>query len=397
MKMAKRLGRLGTENAFVVLAQVTRLKEEGKDIINFGVGEPDFDTPLNIKRAGISAIENNMTHYSSPAGLPDFKRTVADYISKTRNIEVGMDEVVITPGVKPMIFYSIHALVDEGDEVIYPNPGYPIYESVINFVGGKAVPVPILESKGFSFDIDYLEKAVTGKTKLIILNSPQNPTGGILSKSDLEKIADIANKKDLWVLSDEIYSRIIYGGKFNSIISIPGMKERTVLLDGFSKIYAMTGWRLGYGIMNKALAEQVTRLETNCDSCTATFTQLAGIEAYTGPQTETEKMVKEFKERRDIIVEGLNNIKGIKCLSPEGAFYVFPNVTEACKNLGLSGAKELQELLLHKGGVAVLPRTSFGNKNIGETEEYIRLSYATSKKNIMEGLKRIKNIIEKNS
>lgn len=397
MKMAKRLGRLGTENAFVVLAQVTRLKEEGKDIINFGVGEPDFDTPSNIKRAGISAIENNMTHYSSPAGLPDFKRTVADYISKTRNIEVGMDEVVITPGVKPMIFYSIHALVDEGDEVIYPNPGYPIYESVINFVGGKAVPIPILESKGFSFDIDYLEKAVTGKTKLIILNSPQNPTGGILSESDLEKIADIANKKDLWVLSDEIYSRVIYGRKFNSIISIPGMKERTVLLDGFSKIYAMTGWRLGYGIMNKALAEQVTRLETNCDSCTATFTQLAGIEAYAGPQIETEKMVKEFKERRDIIVEGLNNINGIKCLSPEGAFYVFPNVTEACKNLGLSGAKELQELLLYKGGVAVLPRTSFGNKNIGETEEYIRLSYATSKKNIMEGLKRIKNIIENNS
>ncbi len=395
MQFAKRMDRLGIENAFMVLAQVTNLKEEGKDIINFGVGEPDFDTPSNIKKAGIRAIEENKTHYGPPAGIPDFRREVAKYVSKTRGIDVCPDEVLITSGVKPMIFYAIHALVDEGDEVVYPNPGYPIYESIINFVGGKSVPLPLLEEKKFSFDINDLKKAVTAKTKMIVINSPANPTGGILSREDLEGIAEIAIKNNIWVLSDEIYGRIIYSGQFKSISSIPGMKERTIILDGFSKIYAMTGWRLGYGVMVKELAEQAIRLQTNVDTCSATFTQYAGIEAYRGPQDATYDMVREFKERRDLIVKGLNDIKGIRCLVPDGAFYVFPNVTEVCKNLKLQDSRELQQLIMHKADVAVLPRTSFGVKNVGEKEEYIRLSYATSKENIMEGLRRLKNLLEK--
>jgi aspartate aminotransferase len=395
MKLAKRMSRLGSENAFVVLAEVTKLKEQGKDIINFGVGEPDFDTPLNIKNAGIKAINENMTHYSPPAGVPDFRRSVAKYINRTRNIGVDMDNVIVGPGTKPIIFYAISALIESGDEVIYPNPGYPIYESLINYSGGKAVPLPLLEEKEFSFDINDLKKSITDKTRMIIINSPQNPTGGILGKEDLEAIATIAREKDLWIMSDEIYSRITYEGEFSSIISIEGMADRTILIDGFSKIYAMTGWRLGYGIMPKELITQMIALNTNIVTCTATFTQYAGIEGYEGPQDDTYEMVKEFKARRDMIVDGLNDIKGFKCLSPKGAFYVFPNVTQACRNLGLKDSKEIQQLILHFGNVAVLPRTSFGARNIDEKEEYIRLSYATSRENIAEGLKRIKKVIEK--
>jgi Aspartate/tyrosine/aromatic aminotransferase len=395
MRLAKRMSRLGNENAFVVLAEVTKLKEQGIDIINFGVGEPDFDTPLNIKNAGIKAINDNLTHYSPPAGVPDFRRSVARYISATRNIEIDMDNVIIGPSTKPIIFNAISALIESGDEVIYPNPGYPIYESLINYVGGKAVPLPLLEEKEFSFDINDLKKAITDKTRMIIINSPQNPTGGILKKDDLKAIAKIAIENDIWVMSDEIYSRIFYEGEFNSIISIEGMMDRTILVDGFSKVFAMTGWRLGYGIMPKELIISMIALNTNIITCTATFTQYAGIEGLEGPQDDTYRMVEEFRARRDIIVAGLNGIKGIKCLLPKGAFYVFPNVTQACRNLGLKDSKELQLLLLHEGNVAVLPRTSFGIKNEGETEEYIRLSYATSRENIAEGLKRIKKVIEK--
>lgn len=395
MRLAKRMSRLGNENAFVVLAEVTKLKEQGIDIVNFAVGEPDFDTPLNIKNAGIKAINDNLTHYSPPAGVPDFRRSVARYVSRTRNIDVDMDNVIIGPSTKPVIFYALSALIESGDEVIYPNPGYPIYESLINYVGGKAVPLPLLEQKEFSFDINDLKKAITDKTRMIIINSPQNPTGGILKKDDLEAIAKIAKDNDIWVMSDEIYSRIFYEGEFNSIISIEGMKDRTILVDGFSKVYAMTGWRLGYGVMPKELITYMIALNTNIITCTATFTQYAGIEGLEGPQDDTYRMVEEFKARRDIIVEGLNDIKGFRCLSPKGAFYVFPNVTQACRNLGLSDSKELQLLLLHEGNVAVLPRTSFGVKNTGEKEEYIRLSYATSRENIVEGLKRIKKVIEK--
>jgi aspartate aminotransferase len=395
MRLARRMSRLGNENAFVVLAEVTKLKEQGRDIVNFGVGEPDFDTPLNIKNAGIKAINDNMTHYSPPAGVPDFRRSVAKYISATRNIDIDIDNVIITPSTKPAIFNAISALIDSGDEVVYPNPGYPIYESLVNYVGGKSVPLPLIEEKEFSFDINDLKKAITDKTRMIIINSPQNPTGGILSKEDLNAIAKIAIENDIWVLSDEIYSRIVYDGEFNSIISIEGMKDRTILVDGFSKVYAMTGWRLGYGIMPKELIIQMIALNTNIITCTATFSQYAGIEGLEGPQDDTYRMVKEFKARRDLIVAGLNGIKGFKCLLPKGAFYVFPNVTQACRNLGLKDSQALQQLLLHDGNVAVLPRTSFGIRNADEKEEYIRLSYATSRENIEEGLARIKKVVEK--
>lgn len=395
MKFAERLSRLGTENAFEVLAEVNKLKAQGRDIISFAIGEPDFDTPENIKQAGIRAIEANETHYTPSAGILPLRETIAAYISRTRGIAVDPDEVVVTPGGKPIMYFIIHALVNPGDEVIYPNPGFPIYESLINFVGGKPVPAPLLEEKEFSFDTDHLRSLITPKTKLIILNSPQNPTGGMLTKADIEAIAEMAIEHDLWVLSDEIYGRMIYSGEFHSISSLPGMKERTIILDGFSKTYAMTGWRLGYGVMPKELAVWVARLITNSVSCTATFIQHAAIEALAGPQDAAEAMMREFKARRDLIVAGLNDIKGFSCKNPNGAFYTFPNVTEACRNLGFADSKQLQQYLLYEANVAVLPRTSFGMKNIGETEEYLRFSYATSQANIIEGLKRIKAAIEK--
>lgn len=394
MRLAERMGRLGTETAFEVLARVKKLEAEGREIVSFAIGEPDFDTPAHIKQAGIRAIENNETHYGPSAGLMPLREAVAEYIGKTRGLSVDPEEVVITPGAKPIIFFTIMALVDPGDEVLYPNPGFPIYESVINFAGGKAVPLPLLEEKDFSFDIDYLRSKVSDKTKLLIVNSPQNPTGGVLSKGDLEAIAELALKHDFMVLSDEIYSRIIFDGDFYSISQIPGMKERTIILDGFSKTYAMTGWRLGYGVMRKDLAEHIARLETNSESCTATFTQLAGVEALKGPQEPSEAMTAEFKKRRDIIVKGLNDIEGVSCRLPGGAFYVFPNVTKACRKLGLKDSNELADKLLYEGNVAVLGRTCFGRRNDEETEEYIRLSYATSTENILEGLARIKKVIE---
>jgi len=394
MKLAQRMEKLGTENAFVVLAEVNKLVKQGKDIMSFCIGEPDFDTPSNIKKAAIKAIEDGYTHYGPSAGIPELRKTVADYISKTRRIHTDPDEVVIAPGGKPIIYYAIHALIENGDEVIYPNPGYPIYESIINFVGATPIPAPLLEEKDFSFDMNHIKKLVNSRTKMIILNSPQNPTGGIISYKDLESIAEIAVKNDLWILSDEIYSRIIYDGEFRSIASIEGLKERTIIVDGFSKAYAMTGWRIGYGVMRKELAEKIAQLITNCESCTATFTQMAAKEAYLGSQKDTEKMVEEFKARRDLMVDGLNDIAGIKCFKPHGSFYVFPNVTKACKELGFSDSKEFQEYLLYDANIAVLPRTSFGIKNEGEDQEYIRLSYATSKENIINGLKRIKKAVE---
>lgn len=395
MEFAERLKKLGIENAFNVLGKVLKLREQGKDVISFCIGEPDFDTPENIKKAAIEALNNNMTHYGPSGGLPVFKRTIAQYISKTRKINVGEENVCISAGAKAIIYYTIHSLLNPGDEAIYPNPGYPTYESVINFVEGKAIPLPLLESKEFSFDVNTLMKLVTEKTKLIIINTPQNPTGGFLSKKDLQAIADIAIKNNIFVLSDEIYSRILYEGEFNSIVSIPGMLERTILVDGFSKTYAMTGWRLGFGVANKELIQELTNLENNCVACTTTFNQFVGIEALTGPQDSVIEMVKKYRERRDLIVDLLNSIRGISCLKPKGSFYVFPNVTQACRNLGLKDADELQDYLLNNYGVAVLARTSFGKKNKDEAEEYIRISYATSKDNIREGLKRIKQALEK--
>jgi aspartate/methionine/tyrosine aminotransferase len=397
MQIAQRTRRLGTETAFEVLAEVNKLKAEGQDIISFALGEPDFDTPQNIKDAVKKAIDDGYTHYSPSAGILPLRESIVRYISRTRGIEVKPEEVVVTPGAKPIVFDSILSCINEGDEVIYPNPGYPIYESVINFIGGKPVPLPLLEEKNFSFNPEDLQRRITPRTKMIILNSPQNPTGGILNQNDLEIIAEIAIEADLWVLSDEVYSKIVYEGEFGSIISIPGMKERTILVDGFSKTYAMTGWRLGFGIMKKELALHVARIETNVDSCTATFTQYAGIEALEGSQKESRAMIAEFQKRRNLIHQELNKIRGIKCLMPRGAFYIYPNVTEACQDLGFGDSKELQQYLLHQAKVAVLARSCFGKRNEGEKEEYIRLSYVTSRENIIEGVERIKKAIESKS
>jgi aspartate aminotransferase len=386
MKLADRMSRLGTETAFEVLARAKQLEAKGKEIVHLEIGEPDFDTPRNIRDAAIKALNEGWTHYNPSAGLPDFRETIAEYISKTRKIQVNRDQVVVTPGAKPIMFFSILALVNEGDEVIYPNPGFPIYESVIEFVGAKAVPIQLREENDFRLDTDELKKLVTNKTKLIVINSPQNPTGGILTQDDLKAIADIALSKDIMVLADEIYSRIIYEGEHHSISTFPGMQERTIILDGFSKTYAMTGWRLGYGVMREDLAVLIAKLQTNSNSCTASFTQRAGIEALTGPQNEVTRMDAEFKKRRDVIVEGLNAIPRISCRTPKGAFYVFPNV----KKIGWE-AKKLADYILNEGGVAALAGTSFGKFGEG----YIRLSYANSIENIKKGLTRIEKTLEK--
>lgn len=384
---AKRMETLGTETAFEVLAKAKALEKQGKDVVHLEIGEPDFDTPRNIKDAAIKALNSGFTHYTPSAGMPELRQAIAGYISKTRKLDVVPEEVVVTPGGKPIMFYSILALVNPGDEVMYPNPGFPIYESLINFVDAKPVPIPLKEENDFSLDPEYLKQKITKKTKMIIINSPENPTGGVLNRDDLKVIADcVADRKDVYVLADEIYSRIIYEGKHESITQFPGMKEKTILLDGFSKTYAMTGWRLGYGVMNKELALKCAQLMTNSNSCTSTFTQLAGVEALNGPQTEPERMVAEFKKRREVIVAGLNNIKGITCKKPRGAFYVFPNITGTgmdCRKLG--------DHLLYNAGVAVLPGTSFGKYGEG----YLRLSFANSIENIKKALDRIAKGLEK--
>ncbi len=386
MKISKLVQRAGTETAFETLAKAKALERQGRSIIHLEIGEPDFNTPENIKQAGIKAIQENYTHYSPSQGILELREAVAENISKTRNIDVSPDEVVITPGGKDIIFFTALSLLDDGDEAIYPNPSYPIYESAIKIAGATPVPLQLLEENDFAFDRKEFEKLVTEKTRLIIINSPGNPTGSILSQEDLEFIADIAKKNDIMVLSDEIYSQIIYGEKFRSIASIKGMKERTIILDGFSKTYAMTGWRLGYGVANKELIKAITKIITNSDSCVATFTQIAGIEALKGPQDEVEKMRKMYEERRNIVINGLNEIPGVSCKMPKGAFYAFANI----KSFGKT-SKELADYLLNNAGVATLPGTAFGKYGEG----YIRLSYATSKENIREGLNRIKEALSK--
>ena len=378
---------LGTETAFEVLAKAKALEKQGKDVVHLEIGEPDFDTPKNIKEAAIKALNAGYTHYGPSAGIPELRETIAQYISKTRGIKADPDEVVVTPGAKPIMFFSILALVNPGEEVLYPNPGFPIYESVVNFVGAKPVPIPLKEENDFRLDPEYVEEKITKKTKMIILNSPENPTGGVLTIDDLKAIADcISDRDDVFVLSDEIYSRIIYEGTHESIASLPGMKEKTILLDGFSKTYAMTGWRLGYGVMRKDLAQKVAQLQTNSNSCTCTFTQIAGIEALKGSQAEPERMDAEFKKRREVIVSGLNDIKGITCKKPRGAFYVFPNITGTGMN-----CRELGDYLLKEAGVAVLSGTSFGKYGEG----YLRLSFANSIGNIQKALDRISKAVEK--
>ena len=386
MKLATRMSRLGTESAFNVLAKAKALEAEGRDIIHLEIGQPDFKTPDHICEAAFKAMQEGYTGYGPAAGMLELRQIIADYISETRNIEVDPDEISVTPGAKPIIFFSILACVDEGDEAIYPDPGFPIYESVIDFVGAKPVPLPLLEEVDFRFRIEDLESIISDKTKFMIINSPQNPTGGVLARSDLEAIAELAIKHDVIVVSDEVYCKILYEGKHESIINIPGMKERTILIDGHSKTYAMTGWRLGYGVMPKPLAEAVNQLMINSNSCTCTFTQMAGIAALTGPQDSVTEMVAEFKRRRDTIVDGLNAIKGVSCKKPLGSFYVFPNVTKINMH-----CDDLSDYIMEEAGVAVLPGTAFGRYGDG----YLRLSYANSLENIKEALARIQKAIEK--
>jgi aspartate/methionine/tyrosine aminotransferase len=386
MQFAERMDRLGTESAFEVLARAKNLEAQGQSVIHLEIGQPDFKTPDHICEAAFTAIKQGFTGYGPAAGLLELREAIADYITHTRNIAITPDEVVVTPGGKPIIFFTILALVNAGDEVIYPNPGFPVYESVINFVGGKAVALPLREEVDFRFRIADLEAAISDRTRLLILNSPQNPTGGLLELEDLEAIAHLAQKYDFYILSDEIYSCILYNRTHHSILSLPGMKERTILLDGHSKTYSMTGWRLGYGVATRAIAQKLEQLMINSNSCTCSFTQIAGAKALRGTQDTVVAMVQEFKRRRDAIVAGLNAIPGISCRQPAGAFYVFPNVTQ----LPMS-CSELADHLLYEAGVAVLPGTSFGQFGEG----YLRLSYANSIENIQEALRRMKMAIEK--
>ncbi|MEA4882805.1 MAG: pyridoxal phosphate-dependent aminotransferase [Clostridia bacterium] len=395
MRYAPRADRLGPERAFEVLEQVIQMKAQGRDIISLYIGEPQFDTPNNIKLSGCKAILDNKTHYSPASGVWAFRETAAAYVNSTRRTDVAPDEIVVAPGTKPLIFHSIMACVDSGTEVIGPNPCYPAYPSIVNMVGARYVSAPLTEERGFSMDVDQLESLVTPRTSMIILNFPHNPTGAVLSGADLDRIAEIANRHDLWVMSDEIYSRLIYAGKFESIISRPGMKERTILIDGFSKTYAMTGWRLGFGVVNRTLARKLDLFMMNAESCTATFTQYAGIDALDGPQDAVEAMRMEFAARRDLLVQELNRIPGFRCLAPAGAFYTFPNVTEACRIAGVPDADSLQQALLEEANVAVLSRTAFGAPNPGEKEQYLRVSYTSCREDLLNGTSRIRDFMEK--
>lgn len=387
MKLADRMSRLGMETAFEVLAKAKKLESQGRKIIHLEIGEPDFDTPKNIREAAKKAIDAGWTHYGPSGGLPELKKAIASYIERSRDVKCDPDEIVVTPGGKPVMYFLIHALVNEGDEVIYPNPGFPIYESVINFVGAKPVAIKIHEKNDFNMDVGELEKLITPKTRLLILNSPQNPCGGVLSSKELQHIAELLKKyPDVMVMSDEIYSEIIYDGKHHSIAALDGMKERTVILDGYSKTFAMTGWRLGYAVCPKELAPYMVKLMNNSVSCTASFTQIAGIEALNGPHDDIRKMIAEFKTRRDIIVDGLNDIDGFSCKKPKGAFYVFPNITKT----GISSG-EMADMLLNEAGVACLSGASFGAFGEG----YIRFSYANSVENIRIALESIKKLSHK--
>ena len=387
LRLAKRMARLGTETAFEVLVKAKALEAQGRDIIHLEIGEPDFDTPPNIIDAGCAALHKGFTHYGPSAGMMELREVIAQHVSETRRVRVTPDEVVVVPGGKPVIFFSILALAEEGDEIIYPNPGFPIYESMINYVGAKAVPIQLREELDFRLNVDEFAGLINDRTKLVILNSPQNPTGGVLTKDDIAGIARAIGDRNIMVLSDEIYSQLIFEGEDHSIMSIDGMKERTILLDGFSKTYAMTGWRMGYGVMRADLATHISRLMTNSNSCTASFTQVAGIEALRGPQDVVDTMRAHFKERRDVMVAGLNKIKGFSCRLPHGAFYVFPNI----KATGWP-SKKLADALLDDAGVAALSGTAFGDFGEG----YLRFSVANSIENIEKALDRIDAWTKKN-
>ncbi len=375
MKLAQRMALLSGEGAFDVLQKARALEAQGHHIIHLEIGEPDFETPAHIVDAGKAALDAGYTHYGPTPGDPELRAALAAHVSDTRGISVTADNVCVVPGGKPIIFFPILAFVEPGDEVLYPNPGFPIYESMIKFAGGTPVPVPLVEERSFSLDLNVLEDLISPKTKMLILNSPQNPTGGVIPADDIRAIAELIRNRDIVVLSDEIYSRIYYGEKPLSIASIPGMAERTIILDGFSKIFAMTGWRLGYGVMPKWMADAVNMLMVNSNSCTASFTQRAGLAAITGPQDDALKMVSEFQTRRDLFVRELNTIPGVRCQVPEGAFYAFPNIS----GTGWK-SKALADALLEKGGVACLSGTSFGAYGEG----YLRFSMANSLENLNE-------------
>ena len=382
---ARAMDRLGTETAFEVLARAKALEAEGKEVIHLEIGEPDFDTPANIIAAAKRALDEGYTHYGPSAGLPAFRELLADHITETRGIPYQASNVVVTPGAKPIMFYMMMAVLDSGDEALYPNPGFPIYESVIRYLDAKPVPLPLRQENEFRLDLDDLRKKLSPRTKLLILNSPHNPTGGMLPPEDITRIAEILDDyPQVWVLSDEIYSRTLYGGEHLSIATLGTLRERTVILDGFSKTYAMTGWRLGYGVMPEPLATHVARLATNCNSCTASFVQVAGMEALRGPQDEAERMRREFQRRRDHLVAGLGRIPGLKCLMPQGAFYVFPDFRE----LGLP-TREIATRLLDDFGVAALSGTAFGEYGDG----HIRFSYANSIQNLDKALDRIDDFV----
>jgi aspartate aminotransferase len=385
MKLAERMSRIGVETAFEVLVRARAMEAQGRSVVHLEIGEPDFETPQHVIEAAKKALDEGWTHYGPTQGYPETRESIARYISRTRGIHVGPEHVCVTPGGKPIIFFPLLAILEPGDEVIYPDPGFPIYESMIRFLGAKPVPMPLLEERGFSFDLDMLRDKLTDKTKLLILNSPQNPTGGVIPAADLAEIAALVRDRDLLVLSDEIYSRIYYGEPPVSIATFPGMLEKTVILDGFSKTYAMTGWRIGYGVMPAWLVDAVNKLMVNSNSCTASFTQRAAIAALDGPQDDVERMVAEFRRRRDAFCAGLNQIPGFCCAFPEGAFYAYPNI----KGTGRS-SKDLADALLEQAGVACLSGASFGAAGEG----YLRFSYANSFENLLEAVERIKGFMQ---
>lgn len=381
MKLASRMDRILIETAFEVLLKARALEAQGKNIVHLEIGEPDFETPAHVVAAGKQAIDEGWTHYGPTQGYPEFREAIAAHVSQTRGIQAKASQVCVVPGGKPILFFPMLALLEEGDEVIYPNPGFPIYESMTKFLGATAVPIPLIESRGFSFDLDRFRDSLTPKTKMVILNSPQNPTGGVIPPEDLKVIADLVRDRDLVVLSDEIYSRIYYDAPPMSIASLPGMQEKTIILDGFSKIYAMTGWRLGYGVMPEWLVDAVNKLMVNSNSCTASFTQRAGLAALTGPQDEALAMVAEFRRRRDAFIDGLNTLPGFRCAKPAGAFYAFPNIEGTGRT-----SKQLADELLYEAGVASLNGGSFGSFGNG----YLRFSYANSLENLMEAVERMR-------